>query len=172
MQTLCSRCQVAMHCGAKEKTCWCTTLPDLPPSSLALDASCLCAACLETQLHSGIVLYGIANCDTVKKARAWLSTNGIDYAFWDFKKHGVPETKLMHWLTHLGWERVLNTRGTTWRGLDDALKARVVDAPSAQKMLVNHASAIKRPIVCWGNTYDHVITVGFDAALWQQTLKI
>jgi arsenate reductase (glutaredoxin) len=161
-----------MQCGAKEKTCWCTTLPDLPPSSLALNTSCLCAACLETQLHAGTVLYGIANCDTVKKARAWLSENGIDYAFWDYKKHGVPEAKISHWIATLAWESVLNTRGTTWRGLSDSVKASVIDAASAKKVLLANASAIKRPIVSWGSTYGDVITVGFDAALWQQTLKI
>jgi arsenate reductase (glutaredoxin) len=161
-----------MQCGAKEKTCWCTALPDLPRASLAAQATCLCAACLETQLHADTVLYGIANCDTVKKARVWLGENGIDYAFWDYKKHGVPAAQLSHWLATLGWQQVLNTRGTTWRGLDDALKASVVDAASAQTLLVANSSAIKRPIVCWGNTYGNVITAGFDAALWQQTLKI
>jgi Spx/MgsR family transcriptional regulator len=118
------------------------------------------------------VLYGIANCDTVKKARAWLTERGIAHAFWDYKKHGVPAGKLSHWLDSLGWEVLVNTRGTTWRCLDGVAKARVVDAASAQTLLLAHASVIKRPIVAWGNTYGQAVTVGFDAALWQQTLKI
>jgi Spx/MgsR family transcriptional regulator len=119
-----------------------------------------------------VVLYGIANCDTVKKARAWLTERGIAYAFWDYKKHGVPASKMSQWLDSLGWETLVNARGTTWRGLDEAAKARVVDAASAQTLLLEHASVIKRPIVAWGNTYGDAVTVGFDAALWQHTLKI
>jgi Spx/MgsR family transcriptional regulator len=126
-----------MQCGAQEKSCWCTSLPVLPPSNYQADASCLCADCLQTQLDAGVVLYGIANCDTVKKARAWLTELGVAYAFWDYKKHGVPEGKLSQALATHGWENVVNTRGTTWRGLPGEAKAAVVDAPSALALLMN-----------------------------------
>ncbi len=164
-----------MNCGAQEKTCWCTALPVLPTSAYEASASCLCATCFEAQLDAGVVLYGIANCDTVKKARAWLTDNGIAYAFWDYKKHGVPQEKLTYWLASLGWERVVNSRGTAWRGLPDAVKASVVDAASAQAVLLaspSNASVIKRPIVGWGNTYGKAVTVGFDSALWTERIKI
>ena len=161
-----------MNCGAQEKTCWCTALPVLPPSAYAADAMCMCAACFEAQLDAGVVLYGIANCDTVKKVRAWLTENGIAYAFWDYKKHGVPQAKLAQWLDTLGWERVVNSRGTAWRGLPDAVKASVLDAASAKTVLLANASVIKRPIVGWGNTYGKAVTLGFDAALWAERIKI
>ena len=161
-----------MNCGAQEKTCWCTALPVLPPSAYEASASCLCATCFEAQLDAGVVLYGIANCDTVKKARAWLTENGIAYAFWDYKKHGVPQIKLAHWLDALGWERVVNSRGTAWRGLPDAVKASVLDAASAKTVSLANASVIKRPIVSWGNTYCNAVTLGFDAALWAERIKI
>ncbi|OZB52133.1 MAG: arsenate reductase, partial [Thiomonas sp. 14-66-4] len=72
-----------------------------------------------------IILYGIPNCDTVKKARAWLGAQGVAHAFHDFKKHGVPEAALDAWLAALGWEALVNRKGTTWRGLDDATRAAV-----------------------------------------------
>ena len=110
-----------------------------------------------------IVLYGIPNCDTVKKARAWLQQAGRDVLVVDFKKAGVPEDRLDLWLATVGWERLLNRRGTTWRQLDDALRAAVVDAPSARAVMIAHSSVIKRPVVEWS---DGRITVGFDAADW------
>ncbi|CAN5380565.1 ArsC family reductase [soil metagenome] len=109
-----------------------------------------------------ITLYGIPNCDTVKKARAWLSEHGLAYTFHDFKKQGVPPDSLALWTQAAGWEKLLNRKGTTWRKLDAAAQAAVVDAASAQALMLAHASAIKRPVVDWGNG----ITVGFDAAAW------
>lgn len=106
------------------------------------------------------VLYGIPNCDTVKKARAWLDDAGIDYRFHDFKKAGVPADALRHWLAAVGWERLLNRQGTTWRKLDSAVQSRVTDAASAAALMHEQASVIKRPVIVWG---DGAITVGFDA---------
>jgi Spx/MgsR family transcriptional regulator len=127
---------------------------------------------LQAQLDAGVVLYGIANCDTVKKARAWLTEHGVEHAFWDYKKHGVPEAKLTQSIHKHGWEQVINTRGTTWRGLPDQVKVAVVDAPSALALVLGNASVIKRPIVSWGNTYAQQLTIGFDAALWRGIIKI
>jgi arsenate reductase len=105
-----------------------------------------------------ITLYGIPNCDTVKKARTWLVDHGVDYTFHDFKKQGVPEARLDHWLATVGWETVLNRKGTTWRGLDEATKGSVVDAASARVVVLAAPSTVKRPVVAWA---DGKVTVGF-----------
>ncbi|RZS57867.1 ArsC family reductase [Sphaerotilus mobilis] len=107
-----------------------------------------------------ITLHGIPNCDTVKKARAWLEEHGRPYAFHDFKKMGVPEAELDRWLAEVGWERLLNRSGTTWRKLDEAVRAAVVDAASARALMLAQASVIKRPVTRWP---DGVTTVGYSA---------
>ncbi|MBL0420211.1 ArsC family reductase [Ramlibacter sp. AW1] len=114
-----------------------------------------------------IVLYGIPNCDTVKKARAWLSEHHIEHHFHDFKKAGVPADRLDRWSAQLGWETLLNRRGTTWRKLDATTQARVVDAASARSLMLQEPSLIKRPVVEWS---DARTTAGFDARAWQQQL--
>ncbi|MEN9630934.1 MAG: Regulatory protein Spx [Pseudomonadota bacterium] len=115
-----------------------------------------------------ITLYGIPNCDTVKRARAWLAEHGAAHAFHDFKKAGVPEAGLDAWLDAAGWERLLNRKGTAWRALPDTLKAGVTDAASARAVMLQHASVIKRPVVDWGAGR---ITVGFDADAWTSALR-
>ena len=109
-------------------------------------------------------LYGIPNCDTVKRARAWLDDHGVAYRFHDFKKQGVPEAQLDSWLKSLGWEPLVNRRGTTWRKLDEATRASVVDAGSARTVLLANPSLIKRPVVHWKDRAD--VTTGFDPAEW------
>ncbi|NPC57329.1 ArsC family reductase [Caenimonas soli] len=109
-----------------------------------------------------IVMYGITNCDTVKKARAWLGEHGIAYEFHDFKKQGVPAQQLDGWIAQLGWERLVNRQGTTWRKLAPAAQAEVNDADSARKLMQDQPSVIKRPVVEWGEN----TTVGFDPAAW------
>ena len=109
-----------------------------------------------------IILYGIPNCDTVKKARAWLSGHGRDHRFHDFKKQGVPPEELARWTQAAGWEKLLNRKGTTWRQLDAAVQAAVVDAASAESLMLAHPSVIKRPVLDWGDD----LTVGFEAAAW------
>lgn len=109
-------------------------------------------------------LYGIPNCDTVKRARAWLDEHGVAYRFHDFKKEGVPEAELDRWLKAPGWEALVNRRGTTWRKLDDATRASVVDAGSARAVLMANPSLIKRPVVHWKDRAD--VTTGFDPAEW------
>jgi Spx/MgsR family transcriptional regulator len=111
-----------------------------------------------------ITLFGIPNCDTVKRARAWLAENGVPHDFHDFKKAGVPADGLDAWLAAVGWETLLNRKGKTWRGLSDAVKAAVTDAASARALMLRQASVIKRPVVAWA---DGRITVGFDAAEWR-----
>ena len=109
-----------------------------------------------------IKLYGIPNCDTVKKARAWLTEHGQAHTFHDFKKQGVSPELLAPWMQAAGWEALLNRKGTTWRKLEAGDQAAVVDAASACALMLANASVIKRPIVDWGGD----ITVGFDAAGW------
>ncbi|WP_173026125.1 arsenate reductase [Acidovorax sp. SRB_14] len=117
-----------------------------------------------------ITLYGIANCDTVKKSRAWFTAQGVEHRFHDFKKHGVPANRLADWMAALGWEKLVNRQGTTWRKLDPATQARVHDAASAGTLLQAQASAIKRPVVEWRHHGGARTTVGFDPALWVQWL--
>ncbi|MDO5652510.1 MAG: ArsC family reductase [Brachymonas sp.] len=115
-----------------------------------------------------LTVYGIANCDTVKKARAWLQEQGVAYEWHDFKKQGVPEAALQEWIKHLGHEVLLNRKGTTWRKLDAATQAAVVDAATAAELMRAQPSVIKRPVVDWGQGR---ITAGFDPQHWQQLLS-
>ncbi|MBU1358436.1 MAG: arsenate reductase [Gammaproteobacteria bacterium] len=112
------------------------------------------------------LVYGITNCDTVKRARAWLGERDVAYQFHDFKKMGVPEVELDRWLAERGWEELVNRRGTTWRKLDDAERAAVVDAPTARAALLAHPSLIKRPVVNWGPRGG--VTTGFDPTQWDR----
>jgi arsenate reductase (glutaredoxin) len=118
---------------------------------------------IKTTHLAGPTLYGIPNCDTVKRARAWLAERRVDAAFHDFKKQGVPEDRLDAWLDALGWEVLLNTRGTTWRKLDEATRAMVMDRNSARRLMLAQPSVIKRPVVDW---VGGVTTAGFDADDW------
>jgi arsenate reductase (glutaredoxin) len=108
-----------------------------------------------------ITLYGIPNCDTVKKARDWLTEHQIDYIFYDFKKQGVPKSLMGIGLAQVGWEVLLNRKGTTWRKLDAATQMSVVDATSAKAVMLDHPSTIKRPVVVWA---DGRVTVGFKGS--------
>jgi Spx/MgsR family transcriptional regulator len=110
-----------------------------------------------------IVVFGIPNCDTVKKARVWLSDHGIEHQFHDFKKHGLDSQQLAQWAQTLGWERLLNRQGSTWRKLDATVQAAVSDSASACQLMLSHTSLIKRPVVQWPER----LSVGFDAAQWQ-----
>lgn len=126
---------------------------------------------IRSMINPDIILYGIANCDTVKKARAWLSAHSVQYQFHDFKKHGVPADRLAQWIADAGWEKLVNRQGTTWRKLDAAAQAGVCDATSASALLQTHTSAIKRPVVEWRRGKQTRITVGFDADVWTQLLE-
>ena len=114
-----------------------------------------------------VTLYGIPNCDTVKKARDWLTANGVAHAFHDFKKQGVPLPKIDQWIAATGWKKLLNRRGPMWRKLDDATQASVVDAASAVAVMVANSSVIKRPVVQW---LGGQVTVGFDGEAWQRLI--
>lgn len=113
-----------------------------------------------------ITVYGIPNCDTVKKARAWLEQHGVRHRFHDFRKDGLPQERLDRWISELGWERLINRKGTTWRKLDPAVQAGVTDAASARKVMLGHVSVIRRPVVEWSEK----VTAGFDSAMFTGAL--
>lgn len=106
-----------------------------------------------------LLVYGIPNCNTVKKARAWLEEQGKPFTFHDYKKQGVPAERLDDWIGQVGWEVLVNRQGTTWRQLDEATKAGVTDAASATALMRQQASVIKRPVIEQGGK---VLAVGFD----------
>ena len=103
-------------------------------------------------------IYGIKNCDTMKKAFAWLELHGVAYDFHDYKKAGVPPGKLKEWAAKAGWEKLANARGPTWRKIPDAEKANL-DQGKALALLEKNPSAIKRPII---ERADGRLVVGFD----------
>jgi arsenate reductase (glutaredoxin) len=117
---------------------------------------------------STTTLYGIANCDTVKRARAWLTEQGHAHRFHDFKKEGVPADRLQAWADACGLPVLLNRRGTTWRQLDPAAQQRAADASGALALMQAQPSVIKRPVVEWP---DGSVTVGFDATAWSQRAR-
>jgi len=124
---------------------------------------------LNTPTHSTpmVTMYGITNCDTVKKARTWLADRGIEVVFWDFKKQGVPAGELATWIHALGWKPLVNRKGTTWRKLDATTQQAVVGSASAKRLMQSQPSVIKRPVVCWP---DGSVSVGFDADVWAQRI--
>jgi arsenate reductase len=114
-----------------------------------------------------ITLYGIPDCDTVKKARSWLDTHGVSYTFHDFKKSGVSDNLIQEWLRDIAWDVLVNRKGTTWRALSDERKAAITDNKSATALMIESPSIIKRPVLA-GNGKTHI---GFSDELYQQIFK-
>jgi Spx/MgsR family transcriptional regulator len=114
---------------------------------------------------SQVTVYGIPNCDTVKKARAWLDERGVAYAFHDYKKQGIDPARLRAWAGAVGWEALLNRRGTTFRKLEEAQK-RDLDEAKAIRLMEALPSSIRRPVV----EYPGGILVGFDSSAWAEAL--
>ncbi len=112
-----------------------------------------------------VTVYGIPNCDTVKKARTWLDAQGIAYTFHDYKKAGADAGKLAQWCAAAGWEKVLNRAGTTFKKLPDADKADL-DAAKAAALMAANPSCIKRPIV----EHSGALLVGFKPDEWAAAL--
>ncbi|MDP2805815.1 MAG: ArsC family reductase [Gallionellaceae bacterium] len=113
-------------------------------------------------------LYGIPNCDTVKKARQWLSEQGHTYVFHDFKKHGVSEEMLADWLKQIGWQKLLKKTGPTWGQLPDAVKLSITDNASASKLMLEKPNVIKRPVL---EHNGKVLATGFKPNEYE-TLKL
>ncbi len=118
---------------------------------------------MDEQAAAQVVVHGITNCDSVKRARRWLADQGIAHRFHDFRKSGVPPEALADWMAELGWERLLNRQGTTWRKLDEARKGSIQDAASAAELMRDQPGIIRRPVVRWP---DGEFTVGFDSSLF------
>ena len=104
-------------------------------------------------------LYGIPNCDTVKKARTWLADNAQQFDFHDFKKQGLERATVAAWLEQLDWEVLVNRKGTTWRKLSDERRAAVVDKASALDLMLEQPSVVKRPVL----SKEGRFSVGFSA---------
>jgi arsenate reductase (glutaredoxin) len=113
-------------------------------------------------------LYGIPNCNTVKKARDWLDTHQISYEFHDFKKQGISIEQLNTWLSQLPESKLINRAGLTWRGLDEATKNGVVDNTSAAALMMAKTSVIKRPIL---EKDSKIIALGFSETEYQSIFK-
>ena len=109
-----------------------------------------------------MILYGISNCDTVKKARRWLDEQGVAYRFHDVRKDGLDAARLQGWIDAVGWEKLLNKAGTTFRKLPEEQK-QGLDAASATALMLEQPAMIRRPVVEAGGD----ISVGFSAADWQ-----
>lgn len=112
-------------------------------------------------------LYGIPNCNTVKKARDWLDSKHIAYEFHDFKKQGVSQQLLENWLTQFPHEKLINRAGLTWRGLDENTKAGIVDNASAIALMQAKTSVIKRPVLVKNGK---ILCLGFDEAIYKELL--
>lgn len=108
-------------------------------------------------------LYGLASCDTVRKARRWLADHQVQVNFVDFKKQPPDRELLLQWLKHLPYDSLLNTRGTTWRKLDETIKKSIVDQASAMDLMLAQPSVIKRPVLEWSDQ----LAVGFSDSLYQ-----
>jgi Spx/MgsR family transcriptional regulator len=115
-----------------------------------------------------LTLYGISNCNTVKKARDWLAANHVAYVFHDFKKQGASAELLKNWLSQQPHSKLINRAGLTWRGLDDATKSSIVDDASAMQLMQAKTSLIKRPLLVKDSK---IICLGFDEAAYEELLK-
>jgi arsenate reductase len=113
-----------------------------------------------------IKIFGIKNCDTMKKAFVWLEANGVAYEFIDYKKAGVAEANLPEWIARAGWEKLLNTRGLMWRKLTDDERV-AVDEQKALKLMAQYPSLIKRPVLDSGSE----ILLGFSPESYAKALK-
>lgn len=111
-------------------------------------------------------LYGIPNCNTVKKARTWLEANGVSYDFHDFRKDGINAALLQGWLQQIPWEKLVNRAGMTWRALPENAKAAVKDNASAIALMLNKPSVIKRPVLVKDG---RILQLGFSDAAYKKS---
>lgn len=109
-------------------------------------------------------MYGIKNCDTIKKARKWLEASGIDYQFHDYRADGLTTSQMQTFIAKLGWQALLNTRGTTWRKLPEAQRAKITNAEAATALMLAQPAIIKRPLLIAGQQ----MLLGFNADEYQQ----
>jgi len=114
-----------------------------------------------------MIVYGIKNCDAVKKTLNWLKANNKVFEFHDYKKEGITTEKLQSWCSQVGWENLLNRRGTTWRKLDEETRNTVTDETQAVNVMLTNTSIIKRPVI---EKDGKVLMVGFDEASYSAKL--
>ena len=112
-------------------------------------------------------IYGIKNCDTMKKAFAWFDGHGVVYEFHDYKKAGVPRERLVEWCRTLGWKTLINTKGPTWRKLSPD-EQNITTQSKAVATMVEHSSVIRRPLV---ETPEGQLLVGFDTTLYESFVR-
>lgn len=115
-----------------------------------------------------MIVYGIKNCGTVKKAITWLNENEVSFEFHDYKKRGISKEKLQNWSSQLGPEQLINRKGTTWRRLDDRQKELVQEEAQAIEIMEANSSLIKRPLI---EKEGKIITLGFDEAVYKEKLS-
>ncbi|WP_447889192.1 ArsC family reductase [Serratia fonticola] len=115
--------------------------------------------------HASLTMFGIKNCDTIKKARRWLEEQGVAYQFHDYRADGLDEQLLRDFIERLGWEPLLNTRGTTWRKLDEAQRNACDNADAAIALMLEQPAMIKRPLLDDGK--GHAL-LGFSSESYQQ----
>ena len=113
-----------------------------------------------------ITIYGIKNCDTMKKAFRWLENNDLDYTFHDYKKQGIDESTILEAIKQCGWENVINRRGTTWRNLPEGIKSTINDE-QALKVAQDNPSIVKRPLL----NYEDKIYLGFKDTQYAEIFK-
>lgn len=113
-------------------------------------------------------LYGIPNCDTIKRARAFLEQHHVAYEFHDFKKHGVTEQMISGWLKQLGWQKLLKKTGPTWGKLPAEVKASISNDAAALRLMLKQPNVIKRPVL---EKDGRVLAAGFDEAIYNAILK-
>ncbi|MCF2443045.1 ArsC family reductase [Dyadobacter sp. CY345] len=111
-------------------------------------------------------VYGIPNCNTVKKARTWLDEKGISYTFHDYKKKGISTEKINSWFQNYSWEKLVNKAGTTWKQLSDEEKAAVIDEKSAVDLMITKNSVIKRPLV--EDASGKAVALGFSEKEYEE----
>jgi arsenate reductase (glutaredoxin) len=109
------------------------------------------------------ILYGIDNCDQVRKAKAWLKQSNVEFTFHDFRKAGLSEDLLKSWLVHLPWDTLLNRKGTTWRKLSEEVRHSITDQMSAQALLLGEPTLIKRPVLVMNDK----VSVGFSPEVYE-----
>jgi arsenate reductase (glutaredoxin) len=122
---------------------------------------------LSNQTQYPMIIYGIKNCNTVKTALDWLKKNMVEIEFHDYKTKGISEAKLKQWSKEVGWEKLVNTRGTTWRQLDEATRQKVTNEAAAIALMMERTSVIKRPLIEKDNK---IVALGFDEAVYKKML--
>lgn len=115
-----------------------------------------------------MIIYGIPNCNSVKKARTWLDDNQINYTFHDFKKLGVDQATVENWLNQHPWEKLVNRTGMTWRNLSESEKAVITDNASAAALMMAKTSVIKRPIM---ENNNKILCIGFNEDTYKEITK-